>query len=137
MPDPCSNTVALNNFEHQNMLADRDLDAALSEQRRAGIDPLEMHSQDVLESFEFYEHVADALTDNGLIEPLLVLLMCGRPGEGAGAVRELVGFMARLHAQRVTDDDSGLYVPRYEEHDADVGKALEQLQAFKAGLTRD
>lgn len=136
MPEPCSNTVALNHVEHQQVLADRDLDAALCEQRHAGIDPLEMHSQDVLESAEFYEHVADALTDNGLIEPMLVLLMCGRPGEGAQAVRELVGFMARLHAQRATDDDSGLYVPRYELHDADAGKALEQLRTFKEGLTR-
>lgn len=136
MSDLCSNTALLNEFEHQQFLAERELTQALDDQERAGIDPVASHVADLLGYFEFYGHVAEALVDNALIDSLLVVLMCGDPADGAKAARSIVSRMAELHAQQATDEAGGLYVPEYEPRDADASVAMAELNQYLRGLGR-
>lgn len=131
---PCSNTAALLQYEHEQYVAERELAQALEDQARAGIDPIERHVDDMLDSREFYEHAADSLIDNGLIAPLLEAVMCGPYGEGAEVVREILAGLARLHAQIATVEQGGLYLPKYDDHDVDAADSMQQLRDYLACL---
>lgn len=131
---PCSNTAALSQYEHDQYIAERELVQAIQHQCCQGIDPIEQHIDDMLNSRDFYEHAGLALADNGLIAPLLELVMCGPYGEGPEVLREILCGLARMHAKAAVDEQAGLYVQKYDANDVDPSAAVRELREYLAGL---